>query len=133
MKKDNQTILWLLTYFVNAVILYFASLLFPNLVVFGTASITYWEALLVTALLITAALMLTAPIAKTLKFSISDPKLMGLTYGVVNITAVWILARNANWTGFGVSSSWIALVLGVVLNLVQFGIWKSSISGKKHK
>ncbi len=127
MKNNNkQTTLWLLTYAVNAVIIYLAGILFPQNVVVGNNSIEGWAAVLVTALLITASLMGTEPVLKHFKIKITNVAYYGVIYGVVNITAVWLLARGANWTGFGISSVWIAIVLGLVFNLAQFVIWKDT-------
>lgn len=123
--------LWLLTYAVNAAIIYLAGILFPQNVVIGNTSVESWASILVTALLVTLALMLVEPSLKTLKVKVSNPAHIGIIYGIVNILTLWVLARGANWTGFGITSLWMAVIMGLVLNLAQFVIWKDTMAKKK--
>ena len=132
MKNNNkQTTLWLLTYSVNAVIIYLAGILFPQNVAIGNTSVESWASILVTALLVTVVLMLVEPSLKALKIKVSNSAHIGIIYGIVNILALWILARGANWTGFGITSLWVAVILGLVLNLAQFVIWKDTMVKRK--
>ena len=129
--NNNQTTLWLLTYSVNAVIIYLAGILFPHNVAIGNTSVESWASILVTALLVTVVLMLVEPSLKALKIKVSNSAHIGIIYGIVNILALWILARGANWTGFGITSLWVAVILGLVLNLAQFVIWKDTMVKRK--
>lgn len=132
-KNTNQTSLWILTYIANTAILYVAGSFYPQAIVLGNASVESWAALLVNPLLITVALMLVVPTIKKLQLKLENAFSMGLIYGTVNVIALWLLSRGADWTGLGISSLWIAVILGIVFNLVQFIIWKPSMTGKQGK
>lgn len=132
-KNTNQTTFWLLTYAANAIILYVAGLLYPQAVVLGNAIVESWTALLVNALLVTVALMMVVPVLNKFQLKLGNTFYMGLIFGIVNVAALWLLSRGANWTGLGLSSVWIAIILGIVLNIVQFIIWKPSMTGKHGK
>lgn len=125
-KEDNKKLqFWALIWFTNAAVLYLASLIFPSWVVFGNVTLPGGIALVITSLILTLLLTQVMPAIKALKLKIEGEIQMGLIYGVVNIVGLWLWARGAVYTGFGISSVWVAITLGVILTLIQWKIWKS--------
>jgi uncharacterized membrane protein YvlD (DUF360 family) len=58
---------------------------------------------------------------------LSNGQWMGL-YMVINVVAIWVLARLAEDIGFGISSWVVAVILGALLNLVQGVLIMSVVS-----
>ena len=110
---------------INIAFLWLASLVWPSYVVFGNANITPVLGIIWTAFLLTAALYPVSTVLKQLKIKVAKESYMGLVYLVVNIVALWVLARwLGSVTGFGIGAFWVAIVLGVVVNFAQWGFWK---------
>ena len=131
MKKDKMDIsFWLIMAVANAIVIYLASLLFPMLVVLGNDKVPNILALLFTALLLTLILSLVAPVLKILKLKVTGDLSINTTYGIANIAGLWILGRLASFIGLGISSFVVAIVLGVILSIVQFVLWRT-LAGKK--
>jgi len=66
------------------------------------------------------------PVFKDLEIKIKDEKHMALAYLAVNFVTVWMLARFAFFTGFGVSSYVYVAILVLIANFVQFAVWKGT-------
>ncbi len=133
MDIDKQELnLWMSIGIVNAAVLYVASLFFPAYVVVGNEFIENWMAVVLTAFLLTLLLALTKPIMKAANLKVKGDLPINITYGIANIVGLWILAKLARYVGFGVSSVVVVVVLGVVLTLLQFVVWKG-FAGKKGK
>jgi uncharacterized membrane protein YadS len=131
MKKDKMDIsFWLIMAVANAIVIYLASLLFPMLVVLGNDKVPNILALLFTALLLTLILSLVAPVSKILKLKVTGDLSINTTYGIANIAGLWVLGRLASFIGLGISSFVVAIVLGVILSIVQFVLWRT-LAGKK--
>ena len=131
MKKDKMDIsFWLIMAVANAIVIYLASLLFPMLVVLGNDKVPNILALLFTALLLTLILSLVAPVSKILKLKVTGDLSINTAYGIANIAGLWVLGRLASFIGLGISSFVVAIVLGVILSIVQFVLWRT-LAGKK--
>lgn len=116
---------WTIIWFTNAVVLYLASLVFPSWVVLGNATLPGWMALVIASLILMLLLTQAMPAVKALKIKIEGKMQMGLIHGIVNIVGLWLLARGALYTGFGILSVWVAIALGVILTLIQWKIGKN--------
>lgn len=109
----------------NGIVLLFASMLFPVSVVLGNALVPGLLAMAITAVLLTIIFMLVPMVLEMMKLKIKSSIQMNLAYGLVNIIAVWTLAKFAHYLGFGISSFWVATILGVFLTLGQYLLWIS--------
>lgn len=112
--------LWL----VNLLVIYFASLFYSQDIVLGNAVLPNWIALVIVSLILTLILAQVKPVIIALKLKSTNKLTRGIISGVVNIVVLWLLARMAIYTGFGVSSVFVVLILGIVLEIVQYGVMK---------
>ncbi len=132
MKKTDKTQLLLLfkMLIANGLIIYLSAYFYPDAVVLGNASLTSMAALVVTAILLTLIISQVEPLLKLTKVKLKGDFSMAIVYGLVNVVGLWIIARAAIYTGFGISTVSVAVILGIVLNLVQYLVWKL-VMGKK--
>ena len=132
MKKTDKTQILLLfkMLIANGLIIYLAAYFYPGSVVLGNASLSSMAALIVTAILLTLIISQVEPLLKLAKVRLKGDFAMAIVYGLVNIIGLWIIARTAIYTGFGISTVSVAVILGVVLNLAQYFVWKL-VMGKK--
>ncbi|OGG27360.1 hypothetical protein A2960_00135 [Candidatus Gottesmanbacteria bacterium RIFCSPLOWO2_01_FULL_39_12b] len=121
--QKANTKLWALIFLLNGILIYLGSVILPDLIVLGNAFLPNWLGAAVTSLLLTAILSQVEPVIKALNLKISNDLFLGVVYGGVNIVGLWILARIAEWSGFGIASVYVAVVLGIVLDLAQYGSW----------
>lgn len=130
--KENkkQTTFWVVMYLINTVVLYTLSLFFPAEIVFGNATLPPILAVLITSLLLTGLLTQVEPIVTALKIKITNEAYWGILYGVFNIGGLWLIARISEWSGFGITSFSVAILLGIILNVCQYAAWKL-LGGKK--
>lgn len=107
---------------VGMVILSLANWLFPSVVVLGTATISpMWAVCLASgklALISTAVMPLVTYKEWKMKRNYT-PRDWMITYFIVDVIAIWLIARAATHLGLGISSWWVAVVLGGVLDWVQ--------------
>lgn len=115
----------------NVIIFYIASTAFGQYVVFGTATTNYLSAIILTALIVALVSASVDPIFNHYKIKVQPSKWM-LIYFVVNAATIYILARTpiSLVTAIGISAFWVALILGFVVNLVHYGVWKILSGGK---
>jgi len=125
MDKNKKLTLWLTILVANAIVLYVASLFFPDhVVLLGNATLTNWLSAVVTALVLTIILRLVKPLLTATNLKVKGDLPINITYLITNIVGLWVLGRLANYVGFGISSFVVVIVLGAVLSLVQYGAWK---------
>ena|SRR3989304_1956021 len=126
MKKD--LIPFIAFWIADLVLLYLAVLFMPQYFTLGTYRLSTTTALIIASLVWTIIVWLVNPVLKRLKVEIKGTLQMAVFFWLANFAALWITARLAPYTGFGVSRfTWI-LGLALIANLVQFGIWKISKS-----
>lgn len=131
MKKNKGTTnLWPMIGAINLVVLFICSIIFPASIVFGNYSTPGPLAVILTSILLTIFLTLVPSVAKNLKLKLDSAVSMNLMYGVVNIAGLWVLAKFAKYLGFGMSSFWVAILLGAFLTIVQF-LLCTSLAKKK--
>lgn len=116
---------------VNSVIFYFAPYVFVALVVTGNARLGPFMAAVVSGFILTVADVITMPIFESLKIKLKDKWQWSLAYLFVNVLGVWVIARYADLTGVGISSAWVAVLMGVIFNLAQWGVWKMMAGSSK--
>lgn len=115
---------------VNAIVIYLAPSVLTDGVVLGTNTIPPVVAALIAGVVLTLVVSLVDPILKQAKLKVTNEWVWGAIYGVVNIVTVWAIARGAVYTGVGITSFFVAIMLGIVLLLLQWGVWKLML-GKK--
>ncbi len=133
MKKNKNYMLFVSIGIVNAITLFLANILFPTEIVLGNSTWSPILSAIITGILLSAVMGLPEPLMKTLNVKIKNEMHLALVYLVFNVVGLWVLARFANYFGFGVTSFVVVLVLGFVLNLVQFFVWKKTTGTSKNK
>lgn len=113
----------LLFWLVNSVAFLVISTLIPGQLVVGNVSLSPTTAAFLSGLLLAVAVMLVEPALNTLKIKVAKQASWGLIYLVVNAEVIWAMGRLADFTGIGLASFWVAILLGVVVTLLQWGVW----------
>ncbi|HEY5600860.1 MAG TPA: phage holin family protein [Patescibacteria group bacterium] len=119
----KQLPLFVLIWVINFVILYLASLFAPSMIVLENEFVQPLTSAILNSLILTLVVSLVDPLVKALKLPSNDPKISGVIYAIVNIAAIWILARFALYTGLGISAFWVAIILGVIASVLQYLGW----------
>lgn len=107
---------------VHAAVIYLANMFFPQLVVLGnhffnpTLGLLY--AVIPFTLVTVGSIPLIEHVGDAIKRKISNMEWM-LYYFVINVAALWILARFAEWIGMGISSWLVVVVLGAIITFAQ--------------
>ena len=115
--------LFLSMWLVNGVLLLLANWFFPMDFVLGTWRRGVFGSAVVAAALWTIITLLVEPFMKVINFKPKNAGMSMLVYLVVNFVALWVTARMAPLTGFGVSGWLWILILAVVANVVQYMNW----------
>ena len=117
----------------NSVFFYIAYIVVPNLLVLGNNVRSPVIASMASGFLLTIFLAITPIILNLLNVKIKNENNMTFVYLVVNIIGIWAIARLALFTGFGISSFWVAILLGTVMVFLQGPVWKISSKIKSPK
>ncbi len=62
-------------------------------------------------------------IKKSLSLKMKEKEEIVAFYVLPNMVAIWLIARLANLTGFGIVSFWVAVILGAFVGLWQKLLW----------
>jgi hypothetical protein len=107
---------------VNSIVLYLANLFFPQQIVLGTMSMNpIWSiahSMGVLALIGMLALPFFHLAEQKMGRMLSTIEWM-IGYYLLNVVAVWILARFSDQFGMGISGWYVAVALAIVFTLVQ--------------
>lgn len=111
----------------NFIVFYLASLWGRPFIVFGNALSSPIQAAVTLTLVVTIVSSLVEPVAKRFKFA---PSMSGwfFIYWLVNTLAIYGSVRIpavSKIVGVGIVRFWVAIVIGLVINLAQFLAWKS--------
>lgn len=115
---------FLTIWLVNSFIYYFTPLIMIELVVSGNARLTAFMASIISGFLLTLAYTATKPAFISLNIKLKDEWQWLTAYLFVNVLTVWVIARYADLTGVGIANAWIAVILGIIFTLAQWGINK---------
>ncbi len=106
----------------NTLVVIVANMFFPQAVVLGNQLLTPFQGALysmtIVALMAVGIIPIVEWVANWYQLNFSNTQWLAL-YWVLNAGAVWLVARFALIAGLGISSWLVAVVLGLVLNLVQ--------------
>lgn len=114
---------------VTAVIFYLANLLFGNYLVFGNADANYWQALIVSSLVVG---VVSAGVSEySNKHKLSPTMWLVLYWAIVTLT-IYGMARTqlAERIGIGIAAFWVALILGVVVHLSHHHTHRFKLFGR---
>lgn len=117
----------------NSVFFYIAFLIVPNMLVLGNDVRSPVIASMLAGFLLSICIAFTPLVLDLLNIKIKNENNMTFVYLVVNIIGVWIVGRLAVFTGFGISSFWVAIFLGTVMVFLQGPVWKISSKVKSPK
>jgi len=120
----KKPVMFLLFWILNSVLVYLAALTFPEVYVLGTFRLTVMWAAVVSGFFWTLLVWVEKKFAKKFGLKFGKPSERILFYIVANFVAIWLVARFAPYTGFGLASFLWAFGLGVVGSLVQFVVWR---------
>lgn len=117
-----MVITYLVLFVVNSLVVFLANQWFGDQVVLGTLHITRGWALIHSMGTLSLIGTFVVPFVRKLeerqgRMLTSKEWMMG--YLVINVIGVWLVSRFAEQMGFGITSWRVAIVLGVVLNLIQ--------------
>ena len=103
---------------VTAVIFYIANLLFGNYLVFGNALATYWQALIVSSLLVGFISAIVSEFSNKHKL---DPGVWLFLYWTLVTLTIYAIARSqlSGRVGIGIEAFWVALILGTVVHFAH--------------
>ena len=107
---------------VNVLVIFLAHLWFPAVVVLGTHALSVsWSLFLSMSFLSLLCVWGMAAVSyhEWKRGRIYSPRDWTMAYFVLDVVAVWVIARFASHLGFGIAHWWVALLLGVVLDFFQ--------------
>lgn len=115
---------FILFWIVNSLFIYLAAVIYPSRFVLGNFRFSMLTATIWAGLWINVLGWVAMWLFGKLKINLTGMAQMFFGYWAVNAAAVWITARLATLTGLGIFSFWWAIGLGLVLNIVQYAVWK---------
>ena len=105
---------------INGLILSLANSFFPHAFEMGNANLNIFTAVIVSSLLLTALLLLARGVARKLNLTGKGRYLMFLYYWGASSVSIWVVARIAFFSGFGIARYTWAIGVGLV---VAFSHW----------
>ena len=124
-KYTLENIPLLLSYWlVNTFVVFLLHLRFPTLIVLGNSQLTDLGAALIVGCILMMVQSLTVPLGKRIGVRRTHPYYWAGVFVVVDTIALWILSRMAGNTGFGIVGFWWAIIVGVLIGLLHWLLWK---------
>lgn len=121
MKRYQKFIVFWL---INAALLYLVAMFMPANFKLGNNIFTAIQAALFTGFVWNWVLWNSESTFKDLEIDVRSPMAMMIAYLGVNFVTIWLLARFAFMSGFGVSSYIYVFMLALVGNLLQYMAWR---------
>lgn len=112
-------LLYVLYWAINTLIIKLAFVLFPYGVVLGTYRLNPTEAAIYSGFWVTFIIWTAWDFAIARKISLEKPIKSFVYFFLVNILAVWIIARFAPLSGMGIVSFWWAIGVGAVISILH--------------
>lgn len=107
----------------DSLLLYLATVVYPAAYTLGTYRLSTLWAAIVAGFIWTVLVWFSEPIVSIVKLKVPD-KMKLFFYLFTNFVALWLVARLAPYSGFGVASFVWAFVLALVANFVQYLVMK---------
>lgn len=109
---------------VSTVVIYLAALALPSYFELGSHVISELPGAFLSGLLIALFNWAAKPILASLGSEYKDPVRLFIFYWVSNFLAIWLVARFAIYTGFGIVSYQWGIGLALFMNLAQYVMWQ---------
>jgi len=109
----------------DILIIFLGLMLYPENMVFGNDLVSPFIGFLIALCVVFLFQYLSISLVTTSyirKYKSETVKLTGMA--VMNIAGVWLVGRFARFSGFGISSFWIAVILGIILTLAVYLVKK---------
>jgi hypothetical protein len=130
-EQKNLSKFWLTVFIFNTIIMIISQIIAQDYLIFGNANLMVFPAMVLTSLLLIVYLVLSNLIMNLAGLKLKNPLLLSVYYGIFNISGLWLIARAANFTGFGIKNFLVAIILGLILNSGQYYIWMQFAKTKK--
>ena len=124
--KKNPGMMFVISYFVikivNAIVIYFANMWFPENVVLGTVSLSPLWAILLTSGALSLFTVLMMPFLTQFELMQGrdlKPVEMMVVYFFINFFGLWVLTRFSEVFGMGVTSWLVVAILALFLDIIQ--------------
>jgi hypothetical protein len=107
---------------VNGLIIWLANMFFPKNIALGTWSITKFQAIIQSMEILALIDVFSIPFIKeyeTKRNKKMSAKDWMIGYFLINTASIWLIARLAGYVGMGISSWLVAVILGLILDLIQ--------------
>lgn len=111
----------------NAVVFYLAHLFLSDYVLFGNAVSSFAQSIFSSSVIVGLIAALVGPFERKRKLKYSTNVRMVMRWAANTLT-IYLLARISSLqsvVGMGITSFWVAIVLGFVTNLGQYGVLMS--------
>src|SRR3989344_7512638 len=115
---------------VNSALMYLVNYLMPNYYVLGNVNFTPMSAGLVAGFALTLVGFIAKTFAKGAGLTKRGRYPMFLYYGLANSAGVWVIARVADLTGFGIARFYWALLLGFLASATHWLVRQGLKKGK---
>lgn len=123
MRKLKKYYAFVTYWAVDSLLLYLATVVYPTAYALGNFRFSVLWAAIVAGFIWTALVWFSEPILGLFKVKVEGGKQM-IFYLLVNFIALWLVARIASFSGFGVASFVWAFLLALVANFVQYLVMK---------
>ncbi|GEM_PF-3095366 len=127
--KKNQLIQTLAAWLVTSFVIYLVPQVWSAGVVLGNNRMSAFAAAAVAGLVLTLVTMVAMPLLDMAK--VKSMPVQGAVYLVIDVLAVWAIARMATYSGLGVSGWYAAAVVGVAAWIVQYVVYLKVMPDKK--
>jgi uncharacterized membrane protein YvlD (DUF360 family) len=118
--------LWL----VNSLLLSLATNFYPANFELGNFWLTKLAATFWAGFWLTTLVWVAKPVSTRFNINLEGKGRIFLFYWGCNSIAIWLIARLAPITGFGISRYYWAIGLGFIMNITQWGTWQFLKVGK---
>ena len=105
---------------IDGLLFYLAAMLLPTYFAIGNSLFTPFQASLFSGFVLTAAVWKIEPVAKYMELDLKPKANMVFAYFVVNVAAVWIIARFSMLTGVGIASYFYVIGFATVAYATQY-------------
>ncbi len=124
MQEVKRYIPYIIFWLANSTIFYLSSLILPRNFELGSATIPENLAFLWVGAWLTFIVWFSKPVITQIGLKLEGEAQNFIFYWASNSITIWILARVAEFSGFGISRFFWAIILGLVMNTIQWGLWQ---------
>lgn len=119
----TKAVTLLFFWLINSLVFLVVRSFVPDLLVIGNAFMSATTAAFMSGLLLAVAVMLVEPVFNVFKIKVNKESRWWLIYLFVNTEVIWLLGRLADFSGIGLASFWVAIILGIIVTPLQWKTW----------